>query len=119
MIRVVHLFNVRPGVEESGFVEWLEARLASVTRAQGCVERRTWILLDGFEGSYLRPSHIRNRPKYVIEAYWTDQQAADGFRRWLTETEEGQDLHRRWFDSVVDHTTLRYVEGWLPVGVDE
>jgi len=118
MIRVVHLFNVRNSIEETSFIEWLEARLGEATRAHGCVERKTWILLDGFEGSYLRPSAVKNRPKYVIEAYWTDQQAADRFRRWLLETPEGKSLHQRWFESVTDHTTLRYVEGWLSVPAD-
>jgi hypothetical protein len=61
---------------------------------------------------------VRNRPKYVIEAYWADQQSADGFRRWLLETAEGRELQDRWFSSVTDHTTLRYVEGWLPVPAD-
>jgi hypothetical protein len=119
MIRVVHLFNVRSHVEESGFVEWLEARLNTATSALGCVERRTWVLLDGFEGSYDRKKPVRNRPKYVMEAYWTDAEAANQFRRWLLETDEGRSLHDRWFSAVTDHTTLRYVEGLLPVAVDE
>ena len=114
MIRVVHLFNVRKGIEEASFVEWLEARLNTATAAHGCVDRKTWILLDGFEGSYSRPKPVSKRPKYVIEAHWTDQRAADGFRRWLMETPEGKELHDRWFGSVTDHTTLRYVEGWVP-----
>jgi hypothetical protein len=118
MIRVVHLFNVKSSVEEAGFIEWLEARLTAATRSHGCVERKSWVLLDGFEGSYMKPTPVKNRPKYVIEAYWMDQKAADGFRRWMLETKEGRDLHKRWFDSVTDHTTLRYVEGWLPVEVD-
>jgi hypothetical protein len=118
VIRVVHMFNVRDGIEEYAFIEWLEAKLGAATREYGCLDRRTWMLLDGFEGSYGNPRQLKGRPKYVLEAYWRDQQAADRFRRWLMETEEGQELHDRWFDSVVDHTTLRYVEGWLPVAVD-
>jgi hypothetical protein len=118
MIRVVHLFNVKNAVEESGFVEWLEARLNEATRRHGCVDRKTWVLLDGFEGSYTRPKPVRNRPKYVMEAYWADQGAADRFRNWLMDTEEGREVHDRWFESVTDHTTLRYVEGLLAVSAD-
>jgi hypothetical protein len=118
MIRVVHLFNVKNTVEESAFIEWLEARLSTATRMHGCSERKTWVLLDGFEGSYRSPSPARGRPRYVIEAYWTDQASADRFRRWLLDTPEGKELHERWFSSVTDHTTLRYVEGWLPVPAD-
>ena len=119
MIRVVHVFNVKNNVEEAGFVEWLDAKLNEATRRYGCVDRRTWVLLDGFEGSYARPTPVRNRPKYVIEAYWEDQRSADGFRKWLMETKEGRELHERWFNSVTDHSTLRYVEGLIPVMADE
>ena len=119
MIRVVHLFNVRSNVEESGFVEWLEAKLSEATSPHGCVDRKTWVLLDGFEGSYARPNRVKGRPKYVMEAYWSDQRAADRFRQWLLETEEGKALHDLWFNSVTDHTTLRYVEGLLPVSADQ
>jgi hypothetical protein len=118
MLRVVHLFNVRKGVEESAFIEWLESRLGAATQKFGCLERKTWQLLDGFEGSYLRGRAVKNRPKYVIEAYWNDQQGADRFRRWLLESAEGRELHDRWFGSVTDHTTLRYIEGWLSVTAD-
>jgi hypothetical protein len=119
MIRVVHLFNVRPGVEEQAFIEWLDGRVGATTREFGCLERRTWILLDGFEGDYLRPRRVTNRPKYVIEAYWPHAGAANQFREWLTTTEEGRQLHDRWFESMVDHTVLRYLEGWVPVAADE
>ena len=118
MIRVVHLFNVRPTVEEHAFIEWLEAKVSTAARNQGCIDRKTWVLLDGFEGSYLTPRPVHDRPKYVMEAYWSDQQAADRFRRWLTESPEGREVHDRWFKSISDHTTLRYVEGWLPVPAD-
>jgi hypothetical protein len=76
------------------------------------------VLLDGFEGSYARPKAVRKRPKYVMEAYWADQRSADRFRKWLLETEEGKALHDRWFNSVTDHTVLRYVEGLGQVAAD-
>jgi hypothetical protein len=119
MIRVVHLFNVKKEVEEQAFIEWLDGRVGAATREFGCLERRTWLLLDGFEGSYLHPRPVSNRPKYVLEAYWPHAQAANDFRRWLTTTEEGRELHDQWFDSMTDHTVLRYLEGWTAVVPDE
>jgi hypothetical protein len=53
MIRVVHVFNVKRSVPEDAFIAWLDARLDVITRDFGCLERKTWILLDGFSGSYL------------------------------------------------------------------
>ena len=112
MIRVVHLFDVKRGVEENGFVEWLDAKLSTAARRFGCVDRKTWKLLDGFAGSYAHPKNLTDRPKYVNEAYWEDMDGPTAFRKWLTETPEGKEIHDRWFSSVENHTVLRYVEGW-------
>ena len=118
MIRVVHLFNVKRGVAEAPFVEWLDAKLDAAARRFGCVERRTWQLLDGFEGDYLAPRMVRGRPRYVNEAIWHDMGDLERFRDWLTGTPEGRELHDRWFSSIEDHTLLRYVEGWEPVPME-
>lgn len=118
MIRVVHLFNVKRGVSESGFVEWLDAKLATAARQFGCADRKTWVLLDGFTGSYSHPKPVHDRPKYVNEAYWEDMDGPMKFREWLTSTTEGKEVHDRWFGSVENHTVLRYVEGWAPNPMD-
>ena len=112
MIRVVHLFDVKRGVAERPFVEWLDSKLDAAARQFGCVERRTWVLLEGFSGSYANPKPIRDRPKYVNEAYWQDMDGPNQFREWLTGTREGREIHDHWFNSIENHTVLRYVEGW-------
>jgi hypothetical protein len=112
MIRVVHLFDVKPGVGEAAFIEWLDSKLDSAAREFGCVSRKTWALLDGFTGSYAHRRPVTDRPKYVTEAHWTDMDGPNRFREWLTETPEGKEIHQRWFSSISNHTVLRYVEGW-------
>lgn len=119
MIRVVHVFDLKKDVHEPSFIEWLDARLDVVTRQFGCLERKTWILLDGFTGDYLNPRAVTDRPKYVNEAYWRDAESANRFRDWLTGTPEGRELHQRWFGALQNHTVLRYVEGWIPAGAEE
>ena len=37
------------------------------------------------------------------------EEAANKFRQWLL-SPEGEPLRRRWFDSITDHTVLRYVD---------
>ena len=74
MIRVVHLFDVKRGVAERDFVEWLDTGMAAAARRFGCTDRSTWLLADGFEGSYTHPRPVHNRPKYVNEAYWPDME---------------------------------------------
>lgn len=118
MIRVVHLFDIKKGVDERDFIEWLDGQLDAAARRFGCVERKTWVLLDGFSGSYTSRKPMKDRPKYVNEAYWTDRDAPDRFRRWLTDDPEGRRLHDQWFDSIENHTVLRYVEGWVPIPME-
>ena len=62
MIRVVHLFDVKKGVAESGFVEWLDAKLSTAARRFGCVDRKTWKLLDGFAVSALPQIEVPEVP---------------------------------------------------------
>jgi hypothetical protein len=112
MIRVVHLFDVKPGVGETAFIEWLDSRLDAAAQQFGCVSRKTWALLDGFTGNYAHQKPVTNRPRYVNEAHWPDMDGPTRFRQWLTQTPEGREIHDRWFNSISNHTVLRYVEGW-------
>lgn len=109
MLRVVHVFDVRPGVHETSFIEWLDARLDEITRRYGCLERKTWVFIDGIRGNYTKGKAER-RPKYLNEAFWPSQQNADNFRKWLM-SDEGKEFRKTWFDSVQNHTVLRYVNG--------
>ena len=119
MIRVVHLFDVKRGVSEEAFIEWLDAKLDVASRQFGCVDRKTWALLDGFAGSYASPRQVKDRPRYVNEAYYRDMDGPNEFREWLTKTPEGREIHDHWFNSIENHTVLRYVEGWAKAGTDE
>jgi len=119
MIRVVHLFDVKKGVSEPAFLEWLDAKLGTAARRFGCVDRKTWVLMDGFIGSYSKPQAVHDRPKYANEAYWTDIQGPNQFREWLTTTPEGKEIHDRWFSSIQNHTVLRYIQGWSGLDADE
>lgn len=117
MMRVVHLFDLEPGVNEEDFLNWLDSQLEAATGRFGCLERHTWVFLSGFRDSYFRqkPLEQGDRPRYVNEAYWPDVASADRFRDWLSESEEGRELHEKWFDRIRNHTVLRYVEGWSKV----
>jgi hypothetical protein len=119
MIRVVHLFDIKKSVVEREFIEWLDGHLESMARRFGCVDRKTWVLLDSFTGTYTSRKPIKNRPKYVNEAYWTDQESPNRFREWLTNDPEGKKFHDKWFGSIENHTVLRYVQGWSPHTLDE
>ena len=82
MLRVIHSFDVKPGVVEHSFVEWLDGRLDEITKRFGCLERKTWVFIDGLRGDY-QSGRAERRPKYLNEAFWPDQDHADRFREWL------------------------------------
>ena len=112
MLRIIHAFDVKPGVVEQSFITWLDGRLEEISKRFGCVERKTWIFLDGIHGDY-EHGKAERRPKYLNEAFWPDQVHADRFRQWLM-SEEGKEFRQQWFNSVVNHTVLRYVQGSSP-----
>ncbi|MDR7484835.1 MAG: hypothetical protein QN187_05830 [Armatimonadota bacterium] len=118
MLRVIHAYNIKPGVDERSFVEWLDGRLDEITRRFGCIGRKTWVFLEGFEGTYDRPRPVR-RPKYLNEAFWVGEEAANRFRQWLLSA-DGEEFRKRWFDSITDHTVLRYLDyGPPPATTDD
>ena len=92
MLRVIHAYNIKPGVEEQSFVEWLDSKLDETTRRFGCIGRKTWVFLDGFEGTYERHHDIR-RPKYLNEAFWVGEEASNNFRKWLLSPTARNSVH--------------------------
>jgi hypothetical protein len=108
MLRVIHSFDIKPGVDERSFIEWLDATLWEKSRPFGCIQRKTWVFLGGFEGTYESPKSVR-RPRYLNEAFWESQEAHDRFLKWLT-SEEAKEFRARWFSGITNHTVLRYVE---------
>ena len=107
MLRVIHAFDIKEGVVEHSFIEWLDGRLDEITKRFGCLERKTWVFMDGINGDYEKGKPDR-RPKYLSEAFWPSQDHADRFRQWLMSA-EGKEFRKQWFGSVVNHTVLRYV----------
>ena len=117
MVRTVHIFDIKPSAVENSFIEWLDGVLLEKSRKFGCIERKTWIYLDGIEGTYEKPKPIK-RPRYLNEAFWTSQNAAEAFRTWLL-SDEAKDFRVKWFSGIENHTVLRYVDYHPPAPVGE
>ena len=58
--RLGELLAERFGVEHS-FIEWLDGRLDEITKRFGCLERKTWIFIDGISGDYEKGKPERQR----------------------------------------------------------
>ncbi len=108
MLRTVHVFDERPGVDEKSFIEWLDGMLWEHSRRFGCLQRQTWVFLDGIEGDYDTGRPVRNRPRYLNEAFWPDQQCVESFRTWLR-SPDARDFRSKWFSGIRNHTVLRYL----------
>jgi len=109
MLRLVHVFDLKPGQHEENFLTWLDATLFEQAKRFGCIERKTWIFLDGLDDPYGKAKKVTNRPRYINEAFWENQQGAENFRQWLR-SGEGAVYRKTWAESVANHTVLRYVD---------
>jgi hypothetical protein len=69
MFRLVHVFDLKPGQNEENFITWLDATLFEQARKFGCLERKTWVFLDGLDEPYGKAKKVTNRPKYINEAF--------------------------------------------------
>lgn len=113
MLRLVHIFDLRTSGNDEAFLNWLDANLYEKAKEFGCLERKTWIFLDGLKEPYEKKSKPVKRPKFVLEAFWTNQKQADNFRDWL-QSVPGTDHRKDWSEHVKNHSILRYVE-YAPV----
>lgn len=46
MVRVIHFFNLKPGADEAQMLRLVDQGLREITKPYGCLERKTWKLLD-------------------------------------------------------------------------
>jgi len=74
MVRVIHFFNLKPGTDEAQMLALVNQGLRDLTRAYGCLERKTWKLLDADAQGQPAPMAA-----YMNEARWPSREAADAF----------------------------------------
>lgn len=117
MLRLIHAFDIKPGVVEASFIEWVDSALSEMSKKYGCLQRKTWVFLDGIEGTYEKGKSAK-RPKYLNEAFWPNQEAAENFRTWLI-SDAAKAFRTTWFSGITNHTVLRYVDYSPPSPVGE
>lgn len=114
MLRLIHAFDLRPGVDEQSFINWLDAALWEQSKRFGCLERKTWLFLDGIQGTYdPGQSQPVGRPRFLNEAFWPHQEAAEAFRAWLI-SPAARPFRERMFGGIANHSVLRYIEFGAP-----
>ena len=104
MLRNIHFFNIKPGADEARILYLGDHELVEYSRTYGCLERKTWKLLDAHAGGQPVESAT-----YLSEALWPSQEAADAFSR----AERPEDV-KKWWKELVDGLeivkTVRYVD---------
>jgi hypothetical protein len=102
MLRVIHFLNIRAGADEQRTLRLLNDELADYARGYGCIERKTWKLLDANPTEHNQAVQVAT---YINEALWPSQQAADAF---------SQLDHPGFFDELMRGIeialTMRYVD---------
>ena len=94
MVRVIHFFNLKPGADEAQMLALVNQGLLEITKFYGCLERKTWKLLDA--NAQGQPTPVA---AYLNEALWSSQEAADTFAHavrdgkdlWISATKTGND----------------------------
>ena len=109
MLRLVHIFDLRSSGNDEAFLNWLSANLYEKAVEFGCINRKTWLFIDGVNNPYEKKPKSLKRPKFVLEAFWKSQKDADNFRDWLN-SDDGSDHRKNWAENVRNHSILRYVE---------
>lgn len=46
MVRVIHFSNLKPGTDEAQMLRLVNQGLLEITKFYGCLERKTWKLLE-------------------------------------------------------------------------
>jgi len=104
MVRVIHLFNLKPGADEAQMLRLINQGLRDLTRAYGCLDRKTWKLLD--TNAQGQPTPVA---AYMNEALWPSQEAADAFAHAVRDGEANAffaEAHR----GIETVLTARYVD---------
>ena len=72
MLRNIHFFNIKAGTDEKRMLHLLDNEVAEYAKTFGCLERKTWKLLDA--RSHGQPAQSA---AYMNESLWPSQKEAE------------------------------------------
>jgi hypothetical protein len=104
MLRNVHFFHFKPGADKERILHLLDHDLAEYARSYGCIERKTWRLLDAWSAG--EPTTAAD---YINEALWPGQKEADAFAQ-SEKSEAMKQVLAEIFGAIDIEKTVRYVD---------
>ena len=108
MLRNIHYFSIKPGADAERMLHLLDNEFAAYSETFGCLERKTWKLLDVHnwdDAGQATPS----LGTYVNESLWPSQAEADAFTRAST-TMNMTPATAELFSGVTIFLTVRYID---------
>jgi len=116
MLRSIHFFSIKPGADEKRMLHLMDNEFAEYAKTFGCIERKTWKLLDSGSPSLSVQSEtltLKWEPTrsaaYMNEGLWPSQKEADAFGN----TELPADVKNfldELFSGIEIENTVRYVD---------
>ena len=104
MLRNIHFFNIKPGADEERILYLVDHELAELAKKFGCIERKTWKLLDArSQGKAVESA------TYMNESLWPSQKEADAFSR-SERTPEEKKLAEELRSGAEFVKTVRYID---------
>jgi len=70
MLRNIHFINIKPGADEERMLYLLNHEYAEYAKTFGCIERKTWKLLDAHHLDLGEPAESAT---YLNESLWPSQ----------------------------------------------
>jgi hypothetical protein len=104
MLRNIHFFNIKSGADEARMLSLMDHELAEYAKTFGCLERKTWKLLDARAAG--EPVQAAT---YMNESLWPSRKEADAF----TKAKRPADVMEWWSELVVGTEivkTVRYLD---------
>ena len=104
MLRNIHFFNIKEGADEKRVLQLLDNEIVELAKTFGCIERKTWKLLDArSHGQSVKSA------AYMNESLWPSQKEADAY----SHAERPEEI-RKWLDELLNGVdvvkTVRYVD---------
>jgi hypothetical protein len=96
VLRNIHFINIKPGASEKRMLYLMDNELADYAKTFGCIERKTWKLLDA--RSQGKPVEAAT---YLNESLWPSQDAADAF----SEADRPAEV-KAWFEELLNGVEL-------------
>ena len=108
MLVNIHFFNIKAGADEKRMLHLGDKDVAEYAKTFGCIERKTWKLLNAYSYS---PGQPAQSAAYINVSLWPSKKEADAYTRAAREPpDEFKKVLVELFSGIEFEKTVRYVD---------